>query len=50
MTPEALDPLIQARVLMAHTLRCVLQGHYRNPCQFCGVQVDDADSPAPSMR
>lgn len=38
-----LDRIIEQRIRMAHTLRCLLQGHLGDPCQFCGLPWQEAD-------
>jgi hypothetical protein len=37
---EVLERIVLERIRVSHVLRCVLQGHYGNPCQFCGLEVE----------
>ena len=40
---EALERIVRERIQSAMVLRCVVQGHHGNPCQFCGVSATVQD-------
>lgn len=39
------EQMMRDNLRTAHLLRCVIQGHYDNPCRYCGMQRPTPDEP-----